>query len=179
MIDGRWLAAAAAVLMMGALGMASSTPPAPTLAAMAPTAGSGPRAADLGVLEGYVGKNPDDAPALAALAQAYLDASAPGLAEAAIARAASPVRALPAIAHVRARALYELGRAGAALTEERQALSGCAAGACSESLFGRASRSAKWLAELVRVGIDDPRVDPERALLAYRRSTREVRLDVR
>jgi hypothetical protein len=35
------------------------------------------------------------------------------------------------------------------------------------------------LAEMVRLGVDDPKRDPNLALLAYRRSTREVSLDLR
>lgn len=133
----------------------------------------------LAELEARVSENPGDSEALSALVDAYLVHSAPGLAQAALERAPREVRELPHVADARARTLWELGLSQHALDVERGVLSSCESKPCSPSLVGRAQRRERMLAELVRLGVDDPERDPNLALLAYRRSTREVSLDLR
>jgi hypothetical protein len=136
----------------------------------------GPEIADL---EARVSAHPEDAAALQSLVDRYLAHSAPGLAEAALERAPQAVRELPPIADARARTLSELGFSDLALEVERKALASCRLRHCSNTLVGHAARREQVLAELVRVGLDDPKTDPNLALAAYRRSTREVTLDLR
>ena len=170
MLDARWIAVAVSVT--AALMLASTYPgtPASRLGA------SRSPLPDMSVLEAKVGRDPSDADALAQLSHVYLAHGAPGLAEAALARAPELVRHRPDLAHARALALADLGRVFDALASERDALASCSAGACSRTLAGRAFSGERWLAELVRAGVDDPRAEPERALFAYRRASREVTL---
>jgi hypothetical protein len=134
---------------------------------------------EISQLEAHVSAHPEDGQALAELANTYLGQAAPGLAEAALDRAPTEVRELPAVADARARTLWQLGIADAALEVERKALAACETRNCPRTLLGRAQRRERLLAELVRVGLDDPRTNPDLALVAYRRSTREVTLDLR
>jgi hypothetical protein len=139
------------------------------------------RGLDPGVaaLEARVSSNPSDVDALVALTDEYLRHSAPGLAQAALERAPREIRDLPRVADARARTLWELGFGQFALDVQRGVLSICEVKPCSPSLVGRAQRRERMLAEMVRLGVDDPKRDPNLALLAYRRSTREVSLDLR
>jgi hypothetical protein len=130
-------------------------------------------------LEARVSAHPDDAAALVDLTDHYLDHGAPGLAQAALDRAPTSVRELPSVVDVRARALWDLGLVPAALELQRAVLTACATQTCSRNLIGRAQRRERWLTELSRLGVDDPKDDPNRAVVAYWRSTREVRLDIR
>ena len=162
-----------AVVMLVGLAVSSSSRAYPIVAGR----DLGP---ELTPLEAKVSKNPEDAQALQALVDAYLQRGASGLAEAAISRAPSEVRQKPTIAHARARALAELGHASVALQVQEGVLASCAkpAARCSQTLVGRAYHRVAWLQQMVKLGVDDPSRQPERALLAYRLSTREVRLDV-
>ena len=148
-------------------------------ARVAPALVGEPLGAEVGALEARVSAHPGDAAALAQLADAYLEHSAPGLAQAALARAPSAVRDLPPIADARARTLWQLGFAEAALEAQRRMLDTCTVVTCSPSLLGRAQRRERLLSELVRRGVDDPIRDPHRSELAYRVSMREVTLDLR
>lgn len=134
---------------------------------------------ELASLEARVSRDPGDADALRTLVDAYLERRAPGLAQAALDRAPGAVRELPAIADARARTLSTLGKSDVALSVQEQVLAACAARPCSPELLGRARRRARFLSEMVRLGVDDPREQPELALVAYRRSSREARLDLR
>jgi hypothetical protein len=171
MVSEWWASAAVVGLAMFCLCGTSTLPAAPIVAGHA----LGP---DLAPLEARVGAHPKDARALEALVEAYLEHSAPGLAQAAIDRAPADVRALPPVADARARALEALGLPRVALEAERRALGSCAERHCSRSLVGHALLRSRWLAELVQLGVTDPEAQPELAMLAYRRSVREVRLDV-
>jgi len=131
------------------------------------------------LLEARVGAHPEDASALVDLTDHYLDHGAPGLAQAALDRAPRDVREQPRVVDLRARALWDLGLVPAALALQREVLTACATQTCSRSLVGRAQRRERWLAELSRLGVEDPKDDPNRAVVAYWRSTREVRLDIR
>src|SRR5690606_39024695 len=119
------------------------------------------------------------AAALHDLVNAYLARRAPGLAQAALDRAPTQVRELPAIADARARTLSTLGRADIALDVQESVLTACKSLPCSSELVGRATRRARFLSEVVRLGVDDPSEHPELALVAYRRSSRQARLDLR
>lgn len=172
MVNEWWASAAVVGLALFCLCATSTLPAAPIVAGR----DLGP---DLAPLEAEVGAHPNDARALETLANAYLERSAPGLAQAAIDRAPTRVRALPRVADARARALEALGLPRVALEAEQRALGSCAERPCSRSLVGRARLRSRWLTELVRLGVTDPEAQPRLAMLAYRRSVREVSLDVR
>lgn len=171
MLDWRWASAGVALLSVCWFGASASTPALPIVAAKAN--------ADLAPLEARVALHPEDVSALARLADAYLERSAPGLAEAALQRAPEAVRGQPRIVDARACALSSLGKPRLALRLERSVLAQCEKTSCSRDLTGHAAQRAQWLEELVRMGVHDPVRQPRLALLAYRRSVREVALDVR
>jgi hypothetical protein len=134
--------------------------------------------ADVAPLEARVSARPDDAAALALLLDRYLDAAAPGLAQAALERAPQALREQPEIADARARTLWQLGAVGTALEVQRRMLAACAEPSCSPALVARAQRRERLLSELARRGVEDPRAAPAESALAYRVSMREVSLDV-
>jgi hypothetical protein len=171
-MDWRWASAAVAVASVTYLATSARIPASRIVAGHE----LGAEAAEL---EARVSRDPDDAQALRALVGTYLEHRAPGLAQAALDRAPVKVRDLPAIADARAQALSALGRTEIALGVQQRMLATCAATPCSPELLGRASRRARFLSEMVRLGVDDPREQPELALVAYRRSSREARLDTR
>ena len=171
-VDWRWASSMVAVLAAVWL-TASTRIPASRIV-------SGHQLGDeLAALEARVSTHPEDADALRTLAETYLTHHAPGLAQAALERAPSAVRELPAIADARARTLSVLGRSDAALSVQERVLAACSEKPCSRELLGRATRRARFLNEMVRMGVDDPREQPELALVAYRRASREARLDLR
>lgn len=171
-MDWRWSSVAVAVASAAWLLASSHIPASPIVAGN----DIGPA---LAALEARVSHRPDDAVALSVLVDAYLEHRAPGLAQAALDRAPVQVRDLPAIADARARTLSALGRADIALDVQEKVLVACASLPCSQELMGRATRRARFLSEMVRLGVDDAREQPELALVAYRRSSREARLDLR
>jgi len=171
MQDWRWVSAGVALLTLCWLGASARTP-----AILIVADGAG---AKLAPLEARVGSHPGDARALARLADAYLERSAPGLAKAALDRAPPRLRDLPHVTDARARALSSLGNPRLALELERSVLARCSETPCSPTLVGHAAQRAEWLEELVRMGVRDPVRQPRLAMLAYRRSVREVALDVR
>ena len=159
-LAGAWLAAS------------SSTPASPALVGRS----LGPETAEL---EALASAHPEDAAALLLLADHYLDHGAPGLARAALDRAPTDVRDQPQVTDALARATWDLGFVSQALELQRSTLRSCTLRPCSYALVGRAQRRERLLTELDRLGVEDPKRDPDRALLAYWRSTREVRLDIR
>jgi hypothetical protein len=172
MQDVRWTALT--LVGLGGLWAAvSSSPPA------APAVIGNALGPEVAALEARVSAHPEDAPALARLADVYLAHSAPGVAHAALERAPRRVKELPEIADARARTLWQLGFSHAALDLQRRMLDACTETECSPSLLGRAQRRERLLSELVRQGVEDPRQDPSLTLLAYRISMREVTLDLR
>jgi hypothetical protein len=144
-------------------------------------------------LESTVARAPADSVELRKLAQAYLDAGAPGLALAAIERAPVSVRVDPRVEHVYARALLEQGRSDDALYAERRVLATCtrlggpdgtgaagsSRGVCDTWLTASATRRAEILQQLVELGIEDAQADPEASAVAYHNATREARLAIR
>ena len=132
-------------------------------------------------LEAQVAAAPGDDAKLRALSQAYLDARAPGLALAVMERAPEDVRTRAKVEHLYARALLEEGHAQDALAVERSVLRTCtiADGVCDTWLIASARRRADILEELVGLGVEDARADPEASAVAYHNATREARLALR
>ncbi len=123
-MDWRWASAAVAVASAAWL-LASAHVPARRIVA------GNDLGAELAQLEADVSLRPDDAVALRALVETYLEHRAPGLAQAALDRAPAQLRDLPAIADARAQTLAALGRADIALGLQRRVLASCAEEACS------------------------------------------------
>jgi hypothetical protein len=131
-------------------------------------------------LEAEVAAAPNDDCSLRALAQAYLDARAPGLALAVIERAPEDVRTRAKVEHVYARALLDEGHAQDALAVEKTVLRTCTVtdGVCEGWLIASARRRADILEEMVGLGVEDARAEPEASAVAYFNATREARLAV-
>ena len=137
------------------------------------------------LLEEQVAANPNDAGHVRELAQAYLDARAPGMALASIEHAPPAVRAEPTVDHLYARALLDQGRSADALAAERRVLARCMeadsmfapptdAPVCSTYLIASATRRAEILEQLVTLGVEDANAHPEASSLAYHNATRQV-----
>jgi hypothetical protein len=143
--------------------------------------GSAADSSAIRTLESQVAASPTDDCSLRSLAQSYIDAHAPGMALAVIERAPSEVRGRAKVEHLYARALIEEGHAQDALAVERKVLRACtmADGMCDAWLIASARRRADILEELVGLGVDDARSQPEMSAVAYHNATREVRLAVR
>lgn len=134
-------------------------------------------------LEYRAATQPDDPRVLHELAKAYLDVEQPGLAVGSIERAAPALRDDPTIEHLYARALLEQGRSRDALAAERRVLSRCAdpsieAPNCTAWLVASATRRADIIEQLVELGIEDAKANPEASSLAYYNATRRVSLSV-
>ena len=134
------------------------------------------------LLEEQVAVAPNDSVKVRELAQAYLDARAPGMALASIERAPAAVRTEPTVDHLYARALLDQGRSADALAAERRVLAKCAdpssdaarVPACSTYLIASATRRAEILEQLVTLGVEDANAHPEASSLAYHNATRQV-----
>jgi hypothetical protein len=164
-------------LLWGASGMAGER------AVMVPTPSQAAATMDaLDALEGDAAQHRDDPREVASLAQAYLDARAPGLALRVVESAPVAVRTAPAVAHLHAVALFDMGRAHEAQLAEREVLARCApmpgVDACDARLVASASRRLDYLEEMIALGVEDPAAHPEASQVAYRSSTREIRLAV-
>ena len=133
----------------------------------------------LETLETRVAESPADSVSVRKLAQAYLDAQAPGLAVAAITRAPVGVRLDPRVEHVYARALLDQGRAEEALAAERRVLATCtmADSICNTWLTASAMRRAEILQELVQLGVEDAQAEPEAIAVAYHSVVRSARIE--
>lgn len=134
--------------------------------------------AEVAQLEARVGTDPDNSVALHALVQAYLNHNAPGLAQAALDHAPPEIRHTPSIADLRVQTLAQLGHPQLAFAAQSAVLAECSRGGCDPQLEGRGRHRLRWLRQMVELGIGDPRLEPERALLAYRLASRQVRLEV-
>jgi hypothetical protein len=166
------------LMAAGALWMASGSEH--EHAVLSPIGGAADPSA-IGSLESQVAAAPNDEVKLRTLAQSYMDAHAPGLALAVIERAPSEVRGGAKVEHLYARALIEEGHAQDALAVERKVLRTCmmADGVCDAWLIASARRRTDILEELVGLGIEDARAQPEASAVAYHNATREARLAVR
>ncbi|MFO0679608.1 MAG: hypothetical protein U0169_23980 [Polyangiaceae bacterium] len=127
-------------------------------------------------LEAELARGPQDSRAVRDLAQAYLEAKAPGFAQRTVEAAPASVRADAEVEHVYARALLEQGRAADALAAERDVLATCANDGCETRLVVLATRRAAILEELVRLGVEDAAAYPEVTQIAYQNATRQARL---
>jgi hypothetical protein len=148
-------------------------------------ASHGPLSSDaIRELESSVALHRDDPGVTRALAQAYVDARAPGLAVALIEHAPVCVRDDVRVRHGLARALLDQGRSEHALRVERAVLAAClpladgsgAAKGCDPTLLASASRRIGIISELVALGVEDAEADPEAARLAYLNATRDARV---
>jgi hypothetical protein len=135
------------------------------------------------LLEEQAAASPADPARVRALAQAYLDARAPGMALASIERSPEAVRLEPSVEHLYARALLDQGRSADALAAERRVLAACSKPAadpslevsvCSTYLIASATRRADILEQLVTLGVEDANAHPEASSLAYHNATRQV-----
>jgi hypothetical protein len=150
----------------------------PVLAATAPE--------PLRALEASVAADPNDAVAMRALAQAYLDARQPGLAIVLVDGAPSSVLADVRLQHVYARALVDEGRNDEALAVETRVVGVCGPltegratpSGCDTMLLASAMRRADILGELVSRGVQDAQAHPEETMVAYQNATREARVMV-
>jgi len=134
--------------------------------------------AEVATLEAEVGKDPTNAVVLHALVEAYLVRKAPGLAQAALDRAPAEVRQQPSIADQRVRTLTLLGHPQLAFVAQNAVLAECSRSECTRELVGRGRHRLEWLRQLLEMDIADPRMEPNRALLAYRLASRQVVLEV-
>lgn len=134
--------------------------------------------AEIATLEAEVGKDPTNAVVLHVLVEAYLARKAPGLAQAALDRAPQAVRHQPSIADQRVRTLTLLGHPQLAFVAQNAVLAECSRSECTRELVGRGRHRLEWLRQLLEMDVADPRVEPNRALLAYRLASRQVTLEV-
>ena len=131
-------------------------------------------------LEDQAAAQPADAARVRELAQGYLDAHAPGMAQSTIERAPESVRKDPTIEHLYARTLLDQGRSADALAAERRVLNQCGDGSsCSTYLIASATRRAEILEQLVTLGVEDANAHPEASSLAYHNATRQVSFSAR
>jgi hypothetical protein len=135
-------------------------------------------------LESQVAASPSDPAAVRSLAQAYLDAGAPGFALVTIESSPTTVRREPVVEHLYARALLDQGRSVDALAAEQRVLDRCSPGIdgtspCDTWLLASATRRADILRQLVELGVEDANAHPEASQVAYHNATREARLAVR
>ncbi len=136
---------------------------------------------DLAGLEERAGASPADVAATRELAQAYLDERQPGLATVLLESRGAALRTDARLAHLYARALLEEGRDRDALGVERRVIAACAEPAhsvrgCDAPLLASATRRVAIVEELVRLGVEDARAQPDISLVAYKNATREARV---
>jgi hypothetical protein len=135
-------------------------------------------------LEASVAAEPNDSEDTRALAQAYLDARQPGLAIVLVGGAPPKVRDDVRVKHVYARALIDAGRNDEALVAESNVVWTCRVLAegnagpdgCDAVLLVSAMRRTDILRELLSLGVEDARAQPEMSLVAYLNATREARV---
>jgi hypothetical protein len=149
--------------------------------------GSGAAADRVRACEANAAAHPDDPEAARELAQAYLDASQPGLALGVLEALPAALRSDPRTEHLYARALLDQGRNDAALAVEANVVASCMPVAdrpptamsepgCDALLLASAVRRASILKELVALGVEDTRAQPEESFVAYQNATREARV---
>jgi hypothetical protein len=139
--------------------------------------------ARIATLEDNAAASPQDPQKLRELAQGYLEARQPGMAQALIDHAPEALRKDPMVEHVYGRALLDQGRAADALAAERRVLASCGDPSteipqCSTYLIASATRRVDILEQLVQLGVEDANAHPESANVAYHNATRQVTLAV-
>jgi hypothetical protein len=149
--------------------------------------GPGTGAERVRACEASAAAHPDDPEAARALVQAYLDASQPGLALGVLEALPATSRNDPRTRHLYARALLDQGRNEHALAVEASVVDACMPVAdrapaaqsgpgCDALLLASAVRRAAILRELVALGVEDTRAQPEESFVAYQNATREARV---
>lgn len=141
---------------------------------------------NLAELEDAYYHNAGDAELGLRLAAEYRDRGEPELALAALRHLAPDAAALPAIQHQYSLIYSDLGKLPEAVASGRTAVVRCArslqyvtsgsATMCSEGQLTRMELHLSVMERLVKWGVVDPRLDPERARLAYDLSFRTARL---
>ncbi|HTB75989.1 MAG TPA: hypothetical protein VK762_22220 [Polyangiaceae bacterium] len=140
--------------------------------------------------EASAAARPDDPAAARALVQAYLDVSQPGLALGVLEALPAPTRGDPRTQHLYARAWLDQGRNDRALAAESSVVDACmpvadraptapsevSGSGCDAVLLASAVRRAAILKELVALGVEDTRAQPEESFVAYQNATREARV---
>ena len=162
--------ASGAAVLMGILGLCMLT----GSHREAPLVGYQKIGPEILALEARVSQTPEDADALAFLAQHYVDRDAPGMAIAALSRASEQVRAHARVSHAWAVALMHEGKASEALDQENRTLEACNRDSCAPWLVASALRHHGFLTALVEGGVEDYRRDPDATLAAYGRSSRNL-----
>ncbi|MBI2895618.1 MAG: hypothetical protein HYY06_18825 [Deltaproteobacteria bacterium] len=141
---------------------------------------------DLAELEDAYYHNAGDADLGLRLAAEYRDRGEPELALAALRQMAPNATALPAIQHQYSLIYSDLGKLPEAVASGRTAVVRCArslqyvtngsATMCSEGQLTRMELHLSVMERLVKWGVVDPKLDPERTHLAYELSFRTARL---
>jgi hypothetical protein len=140
--------------------------------------------ASIGGLEARVAACPNDAQETRTLAQLYLDARQPGLAIVLVEGAPAEVRNDVRVRHAFARALIDEGHNGEALVVEELVVGTChpledetaSPIGCDAVLLASAMRRVDILRELLALGVEDARAQPEASLVAYQNATRGARV---
>ena len=132
--------------------------------------GPGAAADRVRACEANAAARPDDPEAARVLSQAYLDASQPGLALGVLEALPAALRGDPRTEHLYARALLDQGR-----NADRAPAVPSGPG-CDPLLLASAVRRASILKELVALGVEDTRAQPEESFVAYQNATREARV---
>ncbi len=138
----------------------------------------------IGALEARVAARPNDAQETRTLAQQYLDARQPGLAIVLIEGAPAAVRNDVRVRHAFARALIDAGHNGEALDVEDLVVGTCrplddetaSHVGCDAVLLASAMRRVDILRELLALGVEDARAQPEASIVAYQNATRGARV---
>jgi hypothetical protein len=133
----------------------------------------GPSGAAIKALETEAAEG-TSAHAVLELARGYLTMGHPGMAISAIEGAAPPVREVPLVRDLYARALVAQGRASGALKVDRAQLRYCHTYSCESWLVASAVRRATLMEALVARGVQDEQADPEDGWVVYRQSGRVV-----
>jgi len=162
--------ASGAAVLMGILGLCMLT----GSHREAPLVGHQKIGPEILALEARVSQAPEDAEALASLAQHYVDRDAPGMAIAALSRAPEAVRSRARVSHVWAVALMHEGKASEALDQENRTLDTCGRDSCAPWLVASALRYHEFLSAMVEGGVEDYRRDPDATLVAYGRASRNL-----
>ncbi len=131
-------------------------------------------------LEDRVAADPKNVRARTTLAQTYLDV---GLGGHALSLISATPNVPPELEHVRARALFEEGRASDALVSENRVLDECQKALlnppCPSWLTGSATYRADLLRRLVEAGIEDAHEHERLSAIAVSKATRPVTFEAR
>ena len=130
----------------------------------------------LAPLEIAAANAPTDVKTLRPLAEAYLREGMPGHAIAALERAPQTVDASPALADLASASYLASGRTRDAFAMSEKTLTACDRGGCDATFLAHATRRAELLGALLDMGVEDASADPDAVAVAYRRTSRQVRI---